>query len=442
MKRIILASASPQRKKLLKLLGVKFTVRPSRIPEKTKIKTTCSALVKENALLKAKDVSRGVKKGIVIGADTLVYLGNKKIVGKPRHLADAKKMLKGLSRRPQWVYTGLAVIDQEAKKVITGFEKTKIFMNKLSKRQIDNYYKHVSPLHKAGGFDIENRGGLFIRRIEGCYFNVIGLPIAKLSSMLKKVGVRTLLVLLAATIAGCATEYNLATQEQETLLYGTEKEIKIGESISKQFEKEFKINTDVDLNERVAQIAGRIAAVCDRQELVYTVRIIDEDKLNAVSLPGGFIYVYRGMIDKSENDDQLACVIAHEFGHITAKHAIKKLQGLYGYTLLKVLAIQSQSADLARGVDLAFASAFTAYSQEDEFMADRLGIKYAQKAGYNPEGMAGSLKVLQKAAAKEPTNEFSYWRTHPYLTQRISAANKAVTGTLEFKDYLNLTGEQ
>lgn len=192
MNKLILASGSLQRKKLLRDLGIQFTVKISRAREVNTIKTTCCALVKHNAILKARDVARRVKKGIVIGADTLVYGGNKKIIGKPRNLKEAKKILHTLFSKPHWVYTGIAVVDCQTQKTIIGYEKTKVFMIPLTDTEIDRYHRKVSPLDKSGGFDIEGKGSVFIHRIEGCYSNVIGLPIAKLSFMLKKMGVSIL----------------------------------------------------------------------------------------------------------------------------------------------------------------------------------------------------------------------------------------------------------
>jgi septum formation protein len=192
MKKIILASGSAQRKKLLKLLGVRFSVRPSQVREIKKIQTTCCALVKENALLKAEDVASKLKRGIVIGADTVVYIGHKEIVGKPRDFRDARRILRILFSRPQWVYTGVAVIDVETGKCLVDYEKTKVFMIPLNDEEIARYHKRVDPFDKAGGFDIEGWGSIFIHRIEGCYSNVIGLPMAKLAGMLKKVGVSIL----------------------------------------------------------------------------------------------------------------------------------------------------------------------------------------------------------------------------------------------------------
>lgn len=189
MKQLILASGSLQRRKLLKDLGVRFTVKPSRARETTSIRTTCSALVKHNAVLKARDVARRAKEGVVVAADTLVYGGNGRIIGKPRNLREAKKVLRRLFSRPHWVYTGVAVVDGGTGKEIVDYEKTKVFMLPLTDEEIDRYHRRVSPLDKAGGFDIEGGGSVFIHRIEGCYSNVIGLPVAKLAAMLRKVGI-------------------------------------------------------------------------------------------------------------------------------------------------------------------------------------------------------------------------------------------------------------
>jgi septum formation protein len=192
MKKLILASASLQRKKLLEDLGVRLTVKISRAKEVQKIRTTCAALVRYNALMKAKEVASHLTDGVVVGADTVVYDGHKKLIGKPRNLRDAKKMLHALFSKPHWVYTGVAVIDAATGKRAVDYEKTKVFMLPLTDEEIDRYHRKVSPLDKAGGFDIEGGGSVFIHRIEGCYTNVIGLPIAKLATMLRKFGVTIL----------------------------------------------------------------------------------------------------------------------------------------------------------------------------------------------------------------------------------------------------------
>ncbi|MFA5338663.1 MAG: Maf family protein [Candidatus Omnitrophota bacterium] len=188
MRKIILASQSKQRQKLLRQIGLRFVSARSDVKEDMKLKSGCADLVMDNALKKAEDAAKRHHSGIVIAADTVVLSG-KKIIGKPKNLDDAFRTLKLISRRPQWVYTGMAVIDIDNGKVLMDFEKTKIYMYRLSDRQIRNYFRKVSPLDKAGSFDIQGLGSVFINRIEGCFNNVIGLPLAKLAKMLKKIDI-------------------------------------------------------------------------------------------------------------------------------------------------------------------------------------------------------------------------------------------------------------
>jgi septum formation protein len=186
MRKIILASRSKARQALLRQIGLKFKVARSNVKEGRLLKQGCDRLVVENALKKARDVAKRFESGVVIAADTVVLVG-KKIIGKPKNLNDAFKTLKLLSRKPQWVYSGIAVIDIDNNETFTAYDKTKVYMYKLSDAEIRNYFKRTSPLDKAGSFDIQGLGGTFIDRIEGCYYNVVGLPLAKLAKILKKI---------------------------------------------------------------------------------------------------------------------------------------------------------------------------------------------------------------------------------------------------------------
>lgn len=129
-----------------------------------------------------------LRPGIVIAADTVVTAGGA-VAGKPRDLAEARATLKLLSRRPHWVHTGVAVADVARRRVYTAAERTKVFMRPLSDREINRYFRRVSPLGMAGGFDIQGLGGVFVERVEGCYFNVVGLPLAVLARLLRRAGV-------------------------------------------------------------------------------------------------------------------------------------------------------------------------------------------------------------------------------------------------------------
>ena len=189
-RRIILASKSKARQKLLRQIGLKFEIAESRVKEEETLQRRCRCgdLVIRNALKKARDIASRLDSGVVIGADTVVLVG-KKIIGKPKTMADAHNALKKLTRKPQWVYTGLAVIDIDKDKVYTDYEKTKVYMYPLSDRQIKNYFRKISPFDKAGSFDVQGPGSIFIDRIEGCFYNVVGLPLAKLAKIFRRIGI-------------------------------------------------------------------------------------------------------------------------------------------------------------------------------------------------------------------------------------------------------------
>lgn len=190
MKKIILASASPRRKFLLNMLlsnfGLTFSVVPSNIeeyfPEKIK---NLQLLVSKLALQKSLEVAKK-KKGIIIGADTVVVLGNN-ILGKPTDADDAKKMLKLLSGKTHKVITGVGIIDTIDNKVYRIHESTQVTFRKLDKKEIHFYVQTGSPMDKAGAYGIQDDfGSTFVSKIAGDYFNIVGLPIVKTYLALKK----------------------------------------------------------------------------------------------------------------------------------------------------------------------------------------------------------------------------------------------------------------
>jgi septum formation protein len=141
-----------------------------------------------NARLKGEVVTKKFKSGYVIGADTIVLLGSK-IIGKPKNASHAKKMLKEMSGRIIAVYTGLCIIDVKRGRLISGYEKSFVTVKKLKAKDINRYFKLLAPYDKAGGFSIEGVGSFIFDDIKGSYFNVLGLPTAKLKEMFEKLGV-------------------------------------------------------------------------------------------------------------------------------------------------------------------------------------------------------------------------------------------------------------
>jgi MAF protein len=441
---IYLASNSKARRKILKIFGFKFKVLPGNVKEKRKLGgLSYAGLVKANALNKAEDASKKIKSGIVIAADT-ICVQDGKIFGKPCNLKDAKNMLKTLSAKPQWLYTGIALVDKERGKAFVDYEKTKVYMDKLTDEDIDAYFKKVSPLDKAGSFDIQGRGAFFIRRIEGCFYNVVGLPLRKLYRMLKKAGIKIVIVyflfpLSYLSISGCSTEYNIVTGKQESFYYSTDKEVQMGWAVSKQVEKEYKMVEDPLVQKRVEDIGKKIVAVSDRKDIDYHFMVLDEDDVNAVSLPGGYIYVNKGLVDKVDNDDELAAVLAHEVGHIVARHSIKKLQALQGYSILRILvAAAPSSGEVGAAADTAFTELLLGYGREDELLADQLGARYAKLAGYDPYAMITFLKKLQEINRRMPLQPKSYYKTHPYVPDRVRVVKQELGEGVDFDDYINI----
>jgi len=189
--KIILVSTSPRRSKILKDKGFKFEVYPVKINEEEIMKNYPPELaVKKIATTKTLIAAEKIKNGIIIGADTIVVYNNK-ILGKPRDASEAIEMLRLLSGKIHEVITAISVmeiINGKKNKEYVECVKTKVKMMKLSEEEIKAYISTGEPMDKAGAYAIQGLGGIFIEWIDGCYYNVMGLPIAKLYRILKKIG--------------------------------------------------------------------------------------------------------------------------------------------------------------------------------------------------------------------------------------------------------------
>lgn len=185
MRQIILASGSPRRKKLLNYIVAEFDVIPSDIDEIAN--GTPAEQVEKLATDKAMDIAKDHPDAIVIGSDTLVAIGSK-VFGKPTDAADAADMLGQLSGNTHEVYTGVTVVC--GNDIKTAHSMTKVTFNTMTPDEIDAYIRTGEPMDKAGGYGIQQYGGKFIRKIDGCYFNVMGLPQSIVYNMLKEFGIK------------------------------------------------------------------------------------------------------------------------------------------------------------------------------------------------------------------------------------------------------------
>jgi septum formation protein len=186
-KTLILASQSPRRKRLLKQLGFEFITIPANLEEDGVGNVSPAKLSAKLAMDKALEVRKKVKKSaIIIGADTIVFLENR-ILTKPKNKHEAIKILKTLSGKTHTVYTGIALIDTDTGKKASKVQKTEVTFRKLDEEEIRCYVATGSPLDKAGAYGIQDDfGAVFVSHINGCYYNIVGLPLELLYSTLKQ----------------------------------------------------------------------------------------------------------------------------------------------------------------------------------------------------------------------------------------------------------------
>lgn len=192
--RLILASASPRRKELLALICPHYEIIPSEFDESGMPDELSPAEhVELSACEKARDVAEEIDRGLVIGADTVVAI-DEHILGKPADKADAARMLRLLSSRTHQVYTGVCVIEvRDGKRTERReVERTDVRFRELTAPIIDRYVATGEPLDKAGAYAIQGYGSVLVRSIEGCFFNVVGLPVYRLSRVLEQFGVEVL----------------------------------------------------------------------------------------------------------------------------------------------------------------------------------------------------------------------------------------------------------
>lgn len=187
---IILASASPRRRELLSLIFNDYKVVPSEFDEETvPADLKPREHVVYSSLMKARDVAKRNCDSLIIGADTIVVIDDR-ILGKPKDSSDAARMLRLLSGRKHQVITGLTLIQNNLER--SSFECTDVNFRKLSDQIISRYIACGEPMDKAGAYAIQGYGSVLIESIAGCYFNVVGLPLYKLSKMLEEFDIQAL----------------------------------------------------------------------------------------------------------------------------------------------------------------------------------------------------------------------------------------------------------
>jgi beta-barrel assembly-enhancing protease len=196
-------------------------------------------------------------------------------------------------------------------------------------------------------------------------------------------------------------------------------EVDLGKQINDQLVSgEVRLYRDSEINGYVQQIARRLAPSTDRPEIPYTVQVVDDPSINAFATAGGFVYIHTGLIKLADNEAELASVIGHEMGHISGKHLVKQMrQKAIASGLASATGLDRNTA-VAIGVDLAIQRP---RSRQDEFDADKRGLRTLSRAGYAQSGMVSFMQKLLKAGSTP-----SFLSTHPATADRIKALNSAI----------------
>lgn len=229
---------------------------------------------------------------------------------------------------------------------------------------------------------------------------------------------------LALAAAGCSQKDQLQPEHTQTFLVSEEREIKIGEAVAEEIEREFPLYDEPRLAAYVAEVGTKLASVSERPNLPYRFRVLDSPIPNAFAAPGGFIYITRGILGVIDDEAEMAGVLGHEIGHVAARHGPKQIQAgmltQLGLVVAAVVAGDQVSGDFWRGVNVATNLIFLGYSRSDEHQADLLGAKYLYRAGYDMEGMIGVMEGLMELQDRSPLSAEQYFRSHPLTRDRIA----------------------
>ncbi|MGD8871877.1 MAG: M48 family metalloprotease, partial [Gemmatimonadota bacterium] len=254
----------------------------------------------------------------------------------------------------------------------------------------------------------------------------------------------SLILALIAVVAACAV--NPATGERELMLVSESQEISMGREADPQVRASMGVVDDPELQAYVSRIGQDLAAISERPDLPWTFTVIDDPVVNAFALPGGFIYVTRGILAQFESEAELAGVLGHEIGHVTARHSAsqmsrQQLQQLgLGVGMIFSETVREYGGLAAAGLQLLNLR----YSRGDESQADRLGLRYMARRGYDPDAMIGVFDMLAQVSGSAESRAPEWQLTHPYpenreatIRQQIAEGGYAAGGTVNHDAYLD-----
>jgi predicted Zn-dependent protease len=224
---------------------------------------------------------------------------------------------------------------------------------------------------------------------------------------------------------------NPATGQHEFMMVSEGQEFEIGRKIDKQVREEMGVYLELpQLRSLVKETGETLGRKSDRSGLTFRVEVIDLPDYNAFAVPGGFVYVNRGLLEKMNSLDELAFVMGHEIAHVAARHSasqISKAQlmnlGLLGLTV----GTKGTAESYAQLINMGAALAFNKFSRDDEREADHFGLNYMIRAGYNPKAALSSIEQMQRLETRAPTTMESWFLTHPPTSERFTNINREIS---------------
>ena len=209
-----------------------------------------------------------------------------------------------------------------------------------------------------------------------------------------------------------------------------QQEVEMGQQYSQQIDQQLPLVTDPELNRYINVLGDSIAMLADSRELTWTFRIVDSKQVNAFAVPGGFIYINRGLIERAQNMSQVAGVLGHEIGHVTERHSVKQMQKAQGanvgVTLACVLTRVCEGQAAGALINVAGGAVFAKFSRSDEQEADREGVKNVVRAGVDPNGIPEMFEILLEERSRNPGAMEAWFATHPLEEDRIRATRAQI----------------
>ena len=237
----------------------------------------------------------------------------------------------------------------------------------------------------------------------------------------------TSLLLGLLLLSGCATTG--PGGKRSLILIGSDSEVSFGKQMAEQVRSESKTFPDTAWARYVNAVGQRLVAVSDRRNIAYSFTVLEKNEINAFALPGGYLYIYTGLLKLMDNEAELAAVLGHELSHVVARHGIKRMQQVLGISLIEQIALGNRGSEAAKSaINLGIGIALQGYSRENELEADRDGVYYLYRAGYDPKA---AVTMFQKLAGQEKGGRSVFERlaaSHPETKERIARVEKEIEG--------------